>query len=134
MDPALVGECVRADDCLVRLHGHPRAAADHLARAKELRRVDSGQELVERLARAKSHDDLFERSVPRALAYSVHGHLDLTGPCAQPGQRVRGRQSEVVVAVDRQDDLVRSEDPGADPGDERRNLVGCRVSHGVQGR
>ena len=50
-------------------------------------------------ADVQRHHDLLERRVARALADAVHGALDLLGAGLDPGERVRDREAEVVVAV-----------------------------------
>ena len=102
MDAALVRERVGADDRLVRLHVHPRASAHDLARANELRRVDPGAQPEMRRARLEEHHHLLERSVPGAFADTVDRHLCLPGGGAEAGHRVRGRQPQIVVAMDRE--------------------------------
>ena len=62
------------------------------------------------------HHDLFERGVAGPLADAVDRHLDLPRAVLDRGQRVRRRQPQVVVAVRRDDDVVRA----------RHVLAGCR--------
>ena len=81
-------------------------------------------------ARADDHRDLFERAVPRALADPVHGNLDLPGAVLDPGQRVRDRQTEVVVTVGRDHDVVGN--GLADGPHQLAELAGRRVAHRVR--
>ena len=70
------------------------------------------------LARAQRHHDFFHGGVARALADPVHGALDLAGAGPDRGQRVRDRQAQVVVAVDREARQVRLRHALAQVGDE----------------
>ena len=71
--------------------------------------ADVGVDTAELLAaRGQRHHDLFERGVSGSLADAVHRHFDLTRACRDRGQRVRRRHAEIVVAVDRDDDIVDS--------------------------
>jgi len=68
--------------------------------------VDAGRQLVEVLPRAEGHDHLFERCVSGPLADAVDRALDLSGATPGGGERVRHGETEVVMAVDADDDVV----------------------------
>ena len=118
---------------LVGLHADARQLREQPRRGGELRRVDDGVEPEDLPAGAQQHDDLFERCVAGTLADAVDGALDLAGTGDEGGERVRHGQAEVVVAVDRQGDLVHALD-GAQRLDQRRHLVGDDVADGVGDR
>ena len=80
VDAGFMGEGVRADDGLVRLHretgdggDQARGAGDHLG-------IDAGRERQGVMAGAQAHDDLLKRSVARALAEPVDRAFDLPRP------------------------------------------------------
>ena len=98
-------ERVATDDRLVRLDRVAGEARDEAARARDLARDDAGVQADVRLARVQQHHDLLERRVARALADPVDRALDLARARLDAGERVRDREPEVVVAVDRQDDV-----------------------------
>ena len=69
--------------------------------------------------------------MPGALTEPVDRALDLRRPRCDTSERVRDRQAEVVVAMDRQGDIG---ELGAEPAnleEERRVLLGQRVADGV---
>ena len=68
--------------------------------------TDAGRGAEVVAARAQRHDDLFERGVAGPLADAVDGALDLRGAGAHRGQRVGRRQTEVVVAVHADHDVL----------------------------
>ena len=131
VDARLVGEGVAADDRLVGLHrvaGHVR---DQPAGAGDLLGLDLrlGVEVV--AARADRHDDLFERGVAGALADAVDGALDLGRAGAHRGERVGRRQTEVVVAVAADGDVVQRRAEPVELADEVAELERQRVADGV---
>ena len=127
MDPGLVGEGVAAHDRLVRLNRIPREPRDEPARAGNLLRVEGRVEADARAARPQQHHDLLERRVARALADPVDRALDLTGARGQPGERVRDREPEVVVAVDGDHDLREIRHEAVELAEHVRILVRHRV-------
>ncbi len=131
VDAGLVGERVAAHDRLVRLHHVAREARDEAARARDLARVDAGGEADVGGPRVQQHHDLLERRVARALADAVDRALDLAGAGLQPRERVGDREPEVVVAVDRQDDVAQVRHQVVEPGEEGDVLLRHRVADGV---
>ena len=122
VDPRLVGERVAADDRLVRLDREAGQVAHEPRRRGDLLGLDAAGELRElRRARPEGHDDLLERRVAGALAEAVDRDLDLAGAGLDGGERVRGREPEVVVAVDADGRCVADEVD--DPPDERAELA-----------
>ena len=108
VDAALVREGVPADDRLVVLHRERGRRRHQLGGAVELLGIDAdlvGQHVA---ARLDGHHDLFQRGVARALADAVDGAFDLPAAGADAGQRVGHRHAEIVVAVHREDRLLRA--------------------------
>jgi hypothetical protein len=125
-----VGERVAADDGLVWLDGESGQVADQARGRGQVLGLDAAREIGElRRARAEGHHDLLERSVAGALAKAVDRDLDLARAGLHGGERVRGRQSEVVVAVDRDRGLAPQERhrPTYERGELRRDRVSDRV-------
>ena len=105
MDARRVRERVLADDRLVGLHRdagdrrqQPRGGGDLLCLHI---RVDA--KLV--CALAQDHGDLFQSGVAGALADSVDRNFDLAGAVHDRRQRVRDREAQIVMAMDREDRL-----------------------------
>jgi len=73
-------------------------------------------------------NDLLERRVARALAESVDGALHLARAGSNGGQRVRGREPEVVVAMSRN---VNAGTRSHDLADERSVFGRDRVADGI---
>ena len=126
-----VGEGVAAYDRLVGGHQHAHVSADHAAGAEQLGGVDGGVGLVEVLSGAQGHDDLFQGGVAGALADAVDGALDLRDAPGDPGQRVGGGVTQVVVAVHRDDDIVDAGDVLHAKGDQIAEFVGHGVADGI---
>ncbi len=81
-----------------------------------------------RLPRRDQHDDLLERGVAGTLADPVDSALHLPRTRQHAGDRVRDRQAEVVVAVDRQHDVAQTRHQLVQPAQEGRVLVRHRVA------
>ncbi len=107
VDPGLVREGVVADQRLVGGDRHPRQLLDQPRELVQLLRPDTGRVLVEGLQR---HHDLLQRRVPRALAEPVDADVRGGDPRLDGGERIRGREAEIVVAVNRE--LLRVDPPG----------------------
>ena len=81
--------------------------------------------------RVQQHHDLLERGVARALAEAVDRDLDLARAGLQARERVRDRETEVVVAMDGQDHVAQAGrqlvEPRQEGGELRRHRVADRV-------
>src|SRR5439155_14059300 len=100
VDPGLVGERVSADHGLVRLDREPGEIAHEPRRGRDLLSLDPAAELWELCRpRPEGHHDLLEGSVAGALSEAVDRDLDLPGARLDGGERVCGRESKVVVAM-----------------------------------
>src|SRR5207249_2962339 len=95
--------------------------------SRDLLGLDAAGELGE-LGRPgpDAHHDLFERGVARPLAEAVDRDLDLARAGLDGRERVRGRETEVVVAVNA--DRRIAPDKVDDAGDERAELRRDRVA------
>ena len=82
-------------------------------------------------ADVQRHHDLLERRVARPLADPVHGALDLRRAGLDPGERVRDREAEVVVAVHGERHVADLRAAAANVGDEPGVLRGQRVADRV---
>ena len=131
MDAGLVGEGVLAHDCLVRLYGVAAQARNQAAGTGDLCRLDTRLEAVEGVAGAQRHHDLLERRVASTLADTVDRDLDLTRTCLHAGQRIRGRETEIVVRVDAQRRLVQFGHVRVERGEDLPVLLRRRVADGI---
>ena len=131
MNAALMREGVAADDRLVELHRERRHRRHDLRRAVEHRRHDTGAIRQDVRARRNGHHHLFERRVARPLADAVDGAFDLPRAAAHPGERIRHRQAEVVVAMDGEDRLVRIRHALAHFAEHRLVFVGRGIADRV---
>ena len=75
--------------------------------------------------------NLFQRGVARPLADAVDRALDLAGARFDTGQRVRHRQTKIVVAVYRDSNVFDSLHPLANGADQLAVLARRGVAHGV---
>eukprot|EP00982_Pelagococcus_subviridis_P002555 19486-Pelagococcus_subviridis.AAC.2 len=129
----LVREGVGADDRLVRLHAHPGEILHHLAARVDVHGVDARERSVDGRfilpAEPDGHRDFFEARVARALPDAVDGALHLPRAVRDARERVRGGQSEVVLAVCGYDVLAR--DVFFDPRDERPEFLREAHADGV---
>ena len=102
MDARLVGEGIRADDRLVYLDGDPGQRADQAAGRHQALLLDAGPGAPELFGSgSKRHDNFFEGGVAGALADAIHRDFDLARTGANRRQRIGGAQSEVIVAMHR---------------------------------
>ena len=106
VDTGFMREGIFTDDGLVSLDLDSREIGDQAAGAPELLGVDAGFDLVDILAHLEGHDDLLERGVPGALPDTVDGALDLVTAGLHGRERVGHSDTEVVVAVDAEHDVV----------------------------
>src|ERR1041384_2622345 len=77
VDAGGVGERVRPDHRLVRLHHEPRDLRHQARRRHDMGGIDLRVQVEEILPRPHRHDDFLERGVAGALAQAVDGALDL---------------------------------------------------------
>ena len=132
VDARLVGKGVLADNRLVPRHHQAGDVREFAAGRHEELRLDAGRDAVNIGARSQGHDDFFERRVAGPLADPVDRHLDLPGAGANAGEAVRDGQTQIVVRVRRENNLVGPFDVGANAGDQRAVLLRRGVAHGVR--
>jgi hypothetical protein len=95
--------------------------------------VSTPQQDVEVIApHLHDHHDFFEGGVARALADAVDGAFDLARAVLDRGDRVRSREAQVVVAVDRDDGFVHVGHAVHDVVDDGGEDLGRGVAHGVR--
>ncbi len=108
MDARGVGESVGAHHRLIRLHRKAGDLRDHLRCRDNLGGVDTELEPEVVAPGTQRHHHFLERRIAGALAQAIDGAFDLARTADHdPGQRVGHRQSQIIVAVDRPDGLVR---------------------------
>jgi hypothetical protein len=106
VDAGLVREGVLADHGLVALHGQAGDARHQPADRVQPFGVDAAWQVEVVAARPHRHHHFLERTVAGPLADAVDGALDLPRAFLDRGQRVGHRQSQVVVAVHAEHNLV----------------------------
>ena len=95
-----MGEGVRPDDRLVRLHHHAGDLADQPAGLRDLFGMNLRIGLIEVFPGAKPHDNFFQRRIPGSLADSIDRALDLACPFEHRSQTIPHGEAKVVVAMD----------------------------------
>src|SRR5215213_2788789 len=137
-DPILVyarfvREGVPPNDGLIRLHLDARHLGEQPARRVELLRADRGRVRHNVLPYAQGHDYLFERRVPRALAYAVDRAFHLPRPSLDGRYRVGHGEPQIVVAVHGDGRFAYTRharaNPSDDPGEFARSGVAYRVGY-----
>ena len=111
--------------------GEAGEVTDQAAGAVNLCRVDIVGDVVEVVAGAHGHNDLFEGGVAGPFADAVDGTFDLPGAGADGGDGVGDTEAEVVVAVHADHSLVYVGDVVEDTGDEVVELLWGGVADGV---
>ncbi len=106
VNPRFVRERVAPDDRLVGLHAFAGERGQQLARREDLGRLHARFVRQPIAADADRHHDFLERRVPRPFADPVDRALDLPGAAADRGERVRHSETEIVVAMRAERDLV----------------------------
>ena len=91
---------------------------------------DSGVAVVEIAAGLQNHDDLFQRTIPGALADPVDGALHLPGAGFDGHNRIGYRQPQVVVTM-HADHRGVAQRPGH-AADQRAVFVRHRVAHRIR--
>ena len=132
MDTGFVPEGIGADHSLVGLDWEASEVADQPAGAVDLGGVDIGSDVVEVIARAHGHHDLFKGGVARPFADAIDGALYLSGTGANCGDAVCHAQTEVIVAMYADHGLVNVGDVVEDAGDEVVELLRGGVAYGVR--
>ena len=131
VDAGAVREGVGADDGLVCLDVHARDAANQVRGAGELGGHDVGVGVELLAVHLDGHDDLLERGVAGALAQAVDGALDLAGAVLHALEGKGGGHAQVVVGVDRDDDVLDADDVVRQALDAGTEGLGQAVAGGV---
>ena len=107
MNSGLMGKCVGTDNCLVGLHVKSSNACDQLRTGQDLCGIKTGVTGKRILTCAYRHDYFFQRGIACAFTETINGafHLACTGQYR--GQGIGNRKAQVVMAVDRENRLVR---------------------------
>ena len=132
MNTGFVSKCIASDDRLVGLHRNSGDLAQHLARREELLTHDLGLIHVAIGTNACRHHNLFQRSIPSALADPVDGAFHLTCPGGHGGQRVCYGQSQIVMAVRRDGDFFNSRHTLADRLNQLAEFRGHAIPNRVR--
>src|SRR5258708_19735725 len=87
------------DDGLVRLDAETNNPGEQLAGGIELSSIEAGFKRQPIRAHPQGHRDLFQRSIPGALADSVNGAFNLSGPGIDRRQPVFHPPPHAVLPV-----------------------------------
>src|SRR5258707_5880804 len=133
MYAGFVRKSIAADNRLVRLHAKADDLREHLTGRVNLARIDSSFEGQPIAAYVQRHDNFFQRGIAGAFANSIHRALDLSRTRFDRGETVRHCQSEIVMTMNADGDVVSiTNDPLADRPHELREFIGERVSDGIR--
>src|SRR5207302_899192 len=124
-------EGVLPDDRLVALHVNTGDTRHLPARGPEALGVDAEFQAVVVVARPHRHDDFFEGAVAGPFTNAVDGALDLPGAFLDRGQTVGDGETEIVVAMNAQYDLVDAAHVLLEVADGGGVLLGDGVANGV---
>src|SRR5208282_447389 len=118
VNAGLVRKCIAPGDGLVGLHRNARNLRQHLAGSIKMFAGDCGLVGIAVRTHPHGHDDLFQRRIAGALPNSIDRALHLARTLLYSRERVRDRQTEVVVAVGRDRYFVDTGDLLAQRADE----------------
>ena len=131
MDARLVGKRIRTHDCLVGLNREAGNRRDQARRRNNMLGIDPGIDMEQILPGPNRHYDFFQRRITRALSETINGALDLARALGDSGERIGHRQSEIVMAMHRENCLVSVRNPIHDLPDGLAKLLRYRVADGV---
>ena len=133
VNAALVLEGVGTDDCLVRLDDHAAVLRHHAARGGDVNGADSRVRSSKLSVSLHSdrHDNLLEACIARTLADAVDGALHLPSSVRDSREAVGSAESQVILAVRGEHNLVGTRSIFAKHGDESSKLVRQAPSGGV---
>ena len=132
MDAGGVRERVGADDGLVHLHVDAGDGRNQAGGLKELAGVDVGVGVKLLTVHLDAHDHFLHGRVARALAQAVDGALDLGCAVFHTGQRQGRGHAQVVVAMDRDGDVLDAADVLHEVPDAAAELVGQAIAGGIR--
>ena len=128
-----VCKCIRTNHGLVRLYDKTGSLAHHATGCEDMARINAHLQTEIVLAGFHRHDDFFEAAIASTLAQTVDSALYL--PCAtdlHTCQRIGNRHTQVVVAMNRPDSLVRVGDALTQGLDEVAIEFWHGIAHGVR--
>ena len=131
VNAALVRKRVPADDRLVVLHREVRHGGDQPRRTRQHLAFDAGTMRQQIVTRADRHHDFFQRGVSGALSEPVDRAFDLPCTSAHAGERVGNRETQVVVAMRRQHDLLDARHAIAQHHDQIVIVLRQRIADGI---
>ena len=123
VDAGFVGEGIGADNGFVGLDGDAGVIADQFTDAGQLGGIDACRQVVEGAAGMQRHDHFFQGGVAGALADAVDGDFLPGAPGMDASQGVGGGQTQVVVAVHRDDAVFDAGCVRHDTGDQSAKFV-----------
>ena len=106
MNAALMGKCILTDNGFVILHRESRDRGHQLRRARNHFAINAGFKRHGVTADFERHNDLLKRRISRPLADSVNRAFNLARTTGNTGQRIRNRQTQIIVAMGRDHSLV----------------------------
>ncbi len=132
MDSAFMREGVRADNGFIRLHVKTCNRRKRARNFCDFCRLDSCRIRHEIMPRAQRHDDFLKRRIARTLADAVDRAFDLARPRLDARQRIRHRQTQIVVAMRGYNRLVDIGNAFKQHGDFRAVFFRHAVAHGIR--
>src|SRR5258708_18058618 len=133
MYAGFVRKSVAADNRLVRLHAKADDLREHLTGRVNLARIDSSFEGQPITAHVQRHDNFFQRGIAGAFPNSIHCTLDLSRAGFDRREAVCHRQSEIVMAMNADSDVVSiTNDTLTDRPHELREFIGESVPDSVR--
>ena len=123
---------ITSDDCLVRLHRNSRNLFQQLARRIKLLSRNARLVCVTVRTHSQRHNDFFKRSIARAFTDSVDRALHLPSAVCNRRQRVCDRQPEIIVAMSRDNHVLRAWYPLANAADQVTEFCGNRVADRIR--
>ena len=100
VDTCLMSESVFADNRLVALHVDAGNLCHQPAGRIETLGLDSSRDIEVVVACPNGHDQLFQRAITGALAYSIDGAFDLARALAHRREAVGNGEAQIVVTMD----------------------------------
>jgi hypothetical protein len=127
-----MGEGVRPDDRLVRLDVDAGDLRQQSRCLVDILGFDPRPEAEQVLPGLDGHHHLFHRAVPRPLADPVDRALHLARPVHERGQGVCRSETQIIVAVDRDDRLPDVLHLRKQGGDQVAELLRNGITHRIR--
>mmetsp|Transcript_38456 Transcript_38456/g.80911 ORF Transcript_38456/g.80911 Transcript_38456/m.80911 type:complete len:317 (-) Transcript_38456:570-1520(-) len=118
VDAALVLEGIGSHDGLVRLALHASVLSHHFGGGGDVHRIDGRVELASTRPAHKlfvplqgqAHDNLLQTGISRAFSDAVDGAFQLPGTVQRAGKAVGRGQSQIILTVRAEDNVLRTGD------------------------